>query len=103
MEERKVRKTNGYLGLLLTLVFVILAVIVFLNTVMEASHIRPFLTFLRSFFPWGWFLATGFLLLGITLTSGLTIVQPNMGAVVIFFGDYKGTIRENGQRTSFGR
>ncbi|ABB14308.1 SPFH domain-containing protein [Carboxydothermus hydrogenoformans] len=98
MQEKRVWKTNGYLGLLLTLVFFLLAVIVFVNTVMEASYIRPFLSFSInfSFLPWGWYLAAVSLLLGITLASGLTIVQPNMGAVVVFFGDYKGTIRESG-------
>ncbi|TCS78930.1 SPFH domain-containing protein [Tepidibacillus fermentans] len=96
MEERKVWKASGYLGLLLTLVFLAMAVVVFVNTVMEASHALPLLMLNFSFLPWGWYLTAVFLLLGITLASGLTIVQPNMGAVVVFFGDYKGTIRESG-------
>ncbi|GAV22886.1 SPFH domain-containing protein [Carboxydothermus pertinax] len=94
MQEKRVWKANGYLGLFLTLIFFILAVIFFINNVLQISGIHPFLPF--NLFPIGWYLAAIFFLLGITLASGLTIVQPNLGVVVIFFGDYKGTIRESG-------
>jgi len=36
------------------------------------------------------------ILLGVVILSGITMVQPNQAAVVMFFGKYAGSIRENG-------
>src|SRR5690625_4962070 len=37
-----------------------------------------------------------FLLIAITIGSGITLVQPNQSIVVIFFGKYMGSIRKEG-------
>ena len=37
-----------------------------------------------------------FLIIGFVLLSGLTLIQPNQSAVILFFGRYVGTIRKEG-------
>lgn len=41
-------------------------------------------------------LAIPLLLIGILLSTGITMVQPNQAMVITFFGRYAGSIRENG-------
>jgi len=51
---------------------------------------------------WSFFLAIPvvvgviFLALGLLFLTAISIVQPNQGAVVTFFGEYKGTLRQDG-------
>lgn len=44
------------------------------------------------------FLATILFFVGTALSMGLTVINPNEAAVATFFGEYVGTIRENGLR-----
>src|SRR5690625_2435012 len=37
-----------------------------------------------------------FLVIGLILLTGLTLIQPNQSAVILFFGKYVGTIRKEG-------
>src|SRR5690625_2173612 len=37
-----------------------------------------------------------YLVIGIVLATGLTLIQPNQAAVVLFFGKYVGSIRKEG-------
>ena len=76
MKEKNVLKINGFL--------LILLVLVMLGT-------AGYLIFNLSFLP-----GTILLILGAIFASGLVIVQPNEAKVIIFFGSYIGTIRENG-------
>jgi regulator of protease activity HflC (stomatin/prohibitin superfamily) len=75
MQERLAWKMNGFLGLLLMLVSTVLG---------------------------GWLVSVGnalgivcFLLL-LVIGSGMTVVQPNQGKVVTFFGQYLGSVVEPG-------
>ncbi|WP_027092262.1 SPFH domain-containing protein [Cohnella thermotolerans] len=85
MTTTKAWYTNGFLALLLSIVFLAggIAALVFGGNETE---------------PNGWLIATGIaliLLFLVTLTS-LTIVQPNQAKVITFFGRYQGTITESG-------
>jgi regulator of protease activity HflC (stomatin/prohibitin superfamily) len=71
-------KVSGFVGLLMILVYV--AVIVL------APIYCPFLMF-----------ATPLMILLIVLTAlGLVQLEPNVARAMVFFGKYKGTLRENG-------
>lgn len=75
-EEKKFQATNGYLMLIVLLVFI--ALIVF-----GVMLRNPVLIPLAS-------------VLFILCLIGFTVVNPNESSVLILFGSYKGTIKENG-------
>ncbi|WP_010271230.1 SPFH domain-containing protein [Paenibacillus senegalensis] len=77
MNEKPVWKINGYLGLIILLALTCLGAILLL----------------KQLVLWG------LLLLAIAVlffSTSFTIVQPNQGKVVTFFGTYMGTIRDTG-------
>jgi regulator of protease activity HflC (stomatin/prohibitin superfamily) len=76
MAEQKAWYVNGFLGVLL--LFAVAAGGVSL------------------FFQQQFLIGALLLLLAVILASGITIVQPNQAQVVIFFGQYLGTIRDSG-------
>lgn len=76
MREKAAWTINGYLGIFI--IMVLLAVTVF--SVFEGQFI----------------IAAISLIVGITLGTGITLVQPNQSVVVIFLGKYMGSIRQEG-------
>lgn len=76
MKEKQVWKLNGFLGVLIIAVFVALGVMMLINTKVTFGIL--------------------FVALAVILASGITIIQPNKAGVVIFFGQYLGTIRDSG-------
>ncbi|SFK76982.1 Regulator of protease activity HflC, stomatin/prohibitin superfamily [Paenibacillus sp. 1_12] len=76
MKEYKAWAQNGFLGLLLLVIFVGLGIVLLINTYTG--------------------LGIASLVLSVILMSSMTIVQPNQALVVTFFGKYVGTIRDNG-------
>lgn len=76
MRERDAWIMNGYLGVLV--IAVLLAITIF------------------SFIQLQFVLGAISLIIAITLGSGITLVQPNQSVVVIFFGKYMGSIRQEG-------
>ncbi|MDF2961998.1 MAG: rane protein [Paenibacillus sp.] len=76
MKEQRAWMQNGFLGLVLILAAIALAVVLLAK---------------ESIIP-------GILLIVVAavLSSGITVVQPNQAIVVTFFGSYIGTIRESG-------
>ncbi|MGD9677423.1 MAG: SPFH domain-containing protein [Vulcanibacillus sp.] len=79
MEERKVWRTNGFLGILLS--FLIIFIGIYLLALGSNTSV-----------------VTGVLIItfGSILFSGLTIIQPNQAGIVVFFGKYMGVIRGSG-------
>jgi len=76
MKEQHAWKMNGFLGLLF-----------WFATVGASGY----------FFYQQWFIAASVLaLLDFIMLTMFTVVQPNQAAVITFFGDYKGTIRDSG-------
>ncbi|QKY71539.1 SPFH domain-containing protein [Lentibacillus sp. CBA3610] len=76
MREKDAWMMNGYVGILAIAVLVAVTVMSFME-----SH----------------FIIGGIaLVIAIVLGSGITIVQPNQAAVVIFLGKYMGSIRKEG-------
>jgi len=76
MKEKKAWGLNGFLGVLLILIFVAAGLLLLIN-VNEIVGVVA-------------------IVIGALLASGLTVVQPNEGYIVTFFGSYVGTIRESG-------
>ncbi|MDD4776176.1 MAG: SPFH domain-containing protein [Syntrophomonas sp.] len=76
MQENKAWKVNGFLALLAALLCLI-------GTVYYSIHFNLLMIVATS-------------LLALIIFSSLTIVQPNQARVIIFFGRYLGSIRENG-------
>lgn len=80
MQEKKAWALNGFVGVLLVLVLFAFGGGVAASTDSAAGPIVGILC----------------LFLGILSLSGLQIVQPNQGYVVMFFGRYLGSLREDG-------
>lgn len=77
MKEKNAWKVNGFIGILLIAIFLGLGAFFIINV---GSLIFGILSFLVAF----------------VLITGITIIQPNKSVVVIFFGNYLGSIRESG-------
>ncbi|MGM9987385.1 MAG: SPFH domain-containing protein [Bacillaceae bacterium] len=78
MKEKKAWKINGFLGLLILIILGIIGVF----TAIQLENPIPLLIPV---------VVIAFLLLG-----SLTVIQPNDSKVIVFFGKYLGTIREDG-------
>ncbi|KAB2496562.1 SPFH domain-containing protein [Priestia endophytica] len=76
MKEKKALYMNGYLGVVVILLLLAFAVV--------------------SFAEENVILAIILVAVGAVLATGITIVQPNQSKVIIFFGDYLGSIRDSG-------
>ncbi len=76
MLEKNAWRLNGFIGILLIAVFLGLTVF----SILKGSIIPAVL----------------FLIVAAILGSGITVIQPNQSVVVIFFGQYLGSIRESG-------
>lgn len=74
--ERENNPVNGYLMLLIILLLIVLPIIGLIMMKML------------------WLIVP--LVIGLVLTPGLVIVNPNESSVLVLFGAYKGTIRKNG-------
>jgi thiosulfate reductase cytochrome b subunit len=74
-EELTYRSLSGYLMLLIAFVLLFLAVALFTEMFRDNSQ------------PWG----IGFLLLFVFVTKGFYMLQPNQAALLMLFGDYRGT------------
>lgn len=76
MVEKQAWKMNGFLGILLIAILFAFSGYLF--------YIQNFVFAIVFFIP------------SVILATGITIVQPNQAAVVIFFGKYLGSIRSSG-------
>lgn len=76
VNEIKAWRINGFIGLLLIFVLLALNIYLFLNNYLITGTIVS-------------------IILLVLLTS-ITVVQPNNAMVVVFFGKYMGSIRDNG-------
>ncbi|MCY8230427.1 SPFH domain-containing protein [Priestia endophytica] len=76
MKEKKAFYMNGYLGVVVILLLLAFAVV--------------------SFAEENVILAVLLVIVGAVLATGITIVQPNQSKVIIFFGEYLGSIRDSG-------
>lgn len=83
MSETKARAMNGFLGALMILAILIVGGFVVFNGVRASSL--------------GMVIVGGLIaLVAVVLCTGLVLVRPNEAKVVLFFGKYLGTLRENG-------
>lgn len=76
MVEKKAWKMNGFIGIVLVLGLLAVAFLGVMNEQIVVTVIS--------------------VLVAVVLLSGVVIVQPNESKVVLFFGKYLGTIREDG-------
>jgi regulator of protease activity HflC (stomatin/prohibitin superfamily) len=86
MQERKAWKTNGFVALLISLLSLAGAIYSFVAANDGSGSVN------------GWLIGLGVLLvlLFVVVLSSLTVVQPNESKVIIFFGKYRGTVRDSG-------
>ncbi len=83
VSEKKATKINGFFTLFIILILIVIEILMFIRGVRSNDP-----SFLWYFFP---------LLIVILISfAGLITVQPNDSRVIIFFGNYSGTVRETG-------
>ncbi|WP_282940752.1 SPFH domain-containing protein [Paenibacillus sp. RC67] len=76
MKEQKAWVLNGFLGVLLMAIFVAAGIVFLINDSSLLGVIS--------------------IIVGAIIATGITVVQPNQGYIVTFFGSYVGTIRQSG-------
>lgn len=81
--EKSAKKFNGFLFLILSILFLIVEVIL-LREMIITENVVILWIFIPLFF------------VVILLFSGLTIIQPNEACVLILFGKYIGSVKESG-------
>ncbi|MGE5455047.1 MAG: SPFH domain-containing protein [Methylocystaceae bacterium] len=79
MTEQKAWKTSGFLAVVASIVLLGASIYFFIR--LDVVSV---------------ILAVVLMVIGLVITTGLTVVQPNNSAVVIFFGSYAGSIRDAG-------
>ncbi|MEW6059895.1 MAG: SPFH domain-containing protein [Actinomycetota bacterium] len=91
-KEHSARTLPGFLMLLVVIACHVGGVVLFVRTIADAaSRGEP-----TGATGLGLILAVLLMLLGVFLSLGLFIVQPNQGRVLILFGRYIGTVRRDG-------
>lgn len=83
VSEKKAARINGFFALLIILILLTLNVLIFVKGVQTEDP-----SFLWYFFPLTFIIISGL--------AGLITVQPNDSRVIIFFGNYSGTVSETG-------
>ncbi len=83
VSEKKAGKINGFLALLIIFALLVLDILIFIGGVRSNDP-----SFLWYFFPLTFII--------IVSLAGLITVQPNDSRVIIFFGNYSGTVRQSG-------
>ncbi len=83
ISEKKAVKTNGFVMLIVLILLIVVNIALLRHGILTEDT-----TVLWFFFP--------LLFLTFVLMSGFTVVQPNDSRVIVFFGVYKGTVREPG-------
>jgi regulator of protease activity HflC (stomatin/prohibitin superfamily) len=83
LKEKEIPKFNGFLGLILLIIFIFLTVYFIRQTILNETILLAFIGFL-------------FFIITILLLSGFTIIQPNQAQVFTLFGKYLGVIKEEG-------
>jgi len=81
VKEKKAFYVNGYLSILMLLVIAVVSI---------------FFTSMIVYIPSLLIISIVLWLIGALIISGITIVNPNQAKVILFFGQYIGTIRESG-------
>lgn len=83
MEEKRTFHVNGYIALVVLVILIIIGGYSFYFGVVDESFVMITISFVL------WVVSALFL-------SSLTIVSPNQAKAILFFGQYLGTIKENG-------
>ncbi|MCB8590288.1 SPFH domain-containing protein [Enterococcus lactis] len=83
MREKRAIYINGYAGIVSLVVLALVGLFFFYLGMWQAK-------------VWALFLSIFLWLIALLLLSSATVVSPNQAKVILFFGQYLGTIRENG-------
>ena len=83
MKEKKAVYVNGYLGLVGLIILVGAGAVLFYLGMTNSSTFATVIGFI-------------FFFIALILLSSATVVSPNQAKVILFFGQYIGTIRESG-------
>jgi SPFH domain / Band 7 family len=85
--EKIIKPMSGFLALVLAVICVTAAIVFIANGVPKDNNGQP-----SSLF----WVGTGFILAAGFLFKGVTAINPNHSRVCTFFGDYVGTVKQNG-------
>lgn len=85
MTENKAKVINGFIGVFIILVLMVLSAFLFINEIATGTERTPVMITSIVLF-----------LLSLILSTGLVLVKPNDAKVILFFGKYLGTVREAG-------
>jgi regulator of protease activity HflC (stomatin/prohibitin superfamily) len=83
MKEKEIFKLNGFAGLIVELILIILTVFLFRQFVLYESSVMLIAFVLLAF-------------ISLVLMTGFTIIQPNQAKVFTLFGSYLGVIKKEG-------
>lgn len=81
MEKEKKFVLSGYLNVLMIIILIVVAIILMVNANENAVPM---------------IIAGIFFIAAVFMSKGLIVINPNESFVLVLFGDYKGTIKQNG-------
>ncbi|MCX6242368.1 MAG: SPFH domain-containing protein [Bacteroidetes bacterium] len=81
MEKEKKFVLSGYLSVLMIIILIVVAIILMVNANENAVPM---------------IIAGIFFIAAVFMSKGLIVINPNESFVLVLFGDYKGTIKQNG-------
>jgi regulator of protease activity HflC (stomatin/prohibitin superfamily) len=86
-QEKHINGKSGWLFLVMNILMYAIVIYCFVNGIFSINNHRP---------PLIWIPGALFLICSILTTIGFYVIQPNQAAALLLFGNYKGTVKENG-------
>lgn len=85
--EKNIKPISGFVALVIVIVGIITGIVLLNIGAPIDNEAPPSLVF---------FIGIGVILLSFFIFRGITIINPNHSRVCVFFGDYAGTVKDNG-------
>ncbi len=86
-QEKHINGKSGWIFLVMNILMYAIVIYCFVNGLIGINNDRP---------PLIWIPGAVLLICSILMTVGFYVIQPNQAAALLLFGDYKGTVKENG-------
>ncbi len=85
--EKIIKPVSGFIALVLAFISFVTAIVLLIQGVPKNEQDPPMIIF---------WIGVGLILFAAFIFKGITIINPNHSRVCVFFGDYAGTVKENG-------
>lgn len=85
--EKSIRPVSGFMALILVIVSAVAGVAMIIQGIPKHEGEPPVTLF---------WVGLGFILISAFIFKGITTINPNHSRICVFFGDYVGTLKENG-------